>query len=67
MRSTVGCLILAILLGASVSKASVEVRFAKMSDDMQKDAQHSLLVAQLIYTNYNDIANYIVKVDIRVP
>ncbi|ROI64781.1 DNA polymerase beta [Anabarilius grahami] len=65
MRSTAGCLILAILLGASMSKAAIEVTFARMSDEMQKEARHSLLVAQLIYTNYNEIANYIATVDIK--
>ncbi|XP_048066400.1 dynein light chain 2, cytoplasmic-like [Megalobrama amblycephala] len=61
MCSTAGCLILAILLGASMSKAAIEVKFAKMSADMQKDAQHKLLVAQLVYKGNNEIANYISK------
>ncbi|XP_048067368.1 dynein light chain 2, cytoplasmic-like [Megalobrama amblycephala] len=61
MRSTAGCLILIILLGASMSKAAIEVKFAKMSADMQKDAQHQLLVAQLIYKGNSEIANYIAK------
>ncbi|XP_067249558.1 dynein light chain 2, cytoplasmic-like [Chanodichthys erythropterus] len=61
MRSTAGCLILIILLGASMSKAAIEVKFTDMSADMQKDARHQLLVAQLVYKENNDIANYISK------
>ncbi|KAK2899178.1 hypothetical protein Q8A67_010596 [Cirrhinus molitorella] len=40
---------------------SYQVKRASMSDEMQRDALQCVLMAEYMYKDYNDIANYIAK------
>uniref|UniRef100_A0A8C1VCG2 Dynein light chain n=1 Tax=Cyprinus carpio TaxID=7962 RepID=A0A8C1VCG2_CYPCA len=44
-----------------MSNKSYEVKHARMSDEMQRDALQCVLMAEYMYKDNNDIATFIVK------